>query len=111
MTETPEAPKGYKIVEHVIDGGLTVKRYLVPSDTTEDDITEGSTLLDENETKGILARSAKAEIILVGDPVRSRKEPELQGNVTGKLKTGKLQVRWDNGKVDRLDSGDLAKIY
>lgn len=114
-----EPPKGFKIVEIPIDGNTTVIRRLVPVDTTEDDIALNARLLDERETDGILARSARPEKILRGDKVRLRvavgAETTVDNSQTGTieevLRTGKLKVKWDNGKMERYDNTELLKVW
>ena len=105
-------PTKYKIVEHVIDGNNTVKRYLVPIDTTEEDIQEGASLLDENETAGLLAKQAKPAKLLVGDQVRLLVgERDKMGTVTGKLKSGMVNVRWQDNSVGRYETKELLKVF
>lgn len=116
--QTPEGKKLYKIVEKPIDPPNTIIRDLVPIETTEDDIPIGARLLDERETEGILARSAKPENIRVGDTVRLRTEGGLnvdnegvKGTVDAQLTTGKFRVKWENGEKGRYTPKELAKVW
>lgn len=115
-----EAKKKFRIVEHMVDRESNcIKRYLVPADTTEDDIPLGSRMLDERETEGHLARASRPDIINVGDAVRKKigtgvvaTEGDLvSGTVEAKLKNDRFRVRWDNGQVDRYEAKDLARIW
>lgn len=113
-----EVPKGFKMVEQPIDGNNTVRRYLVPVETTEDDISENARLLDQRETDGILARSARPEVIVVGDKVRRRPSQDtpdidtaLIGTVHEKLRTGKFRVKWDDGTILRHENTELLKVW
>lgn len=112
-----------RIVEHRIDGNLTVKRYIVPDDTTEDDTPIGSSLLDGDESKGLLSKQSKPDNIMPGDAVRLRKsDGSVTGSVVGKLKSGKFQVKWEQavniteenpkGELSgRYENTELSKIY
>lgn len=102
----------YKIIETQIDGNNTVKRSLVPYETGEMDIPEGSTLLDENETIGLLAKQAKPDNLLVGDMVRLKKGDNSKvGTIKGKLKSGLYTVRWEDNTSDRYEGSQLQKMY
>lgn len=117
MPEATDIPKGFKIVEHPIDGNNTVLRKLVPVDTVEEDTPEGSILLSESESAGILSRQARPEIILKGDMVRLREgkfdtsKNVIRGTVTAKLKSGKFEVSWSDGTKGRYEAKELAVFY
>lgn len=114
-----EAPKGFKMVEIPVDGNNSVIRRLVPVDTTEDDVANNARLLGEREADGILARSARPERILRGDKVRLRVPVGAEttidnsqvGTVEEVLRTGKLKVKWDNGKMERYENTELLKVW
>lgn len=106
-----EGPQKFKVVEHVIDSN-NVKRYLVPIDRSEDDVPTGATLLDENESKGLIARQGRLEKIVAGDLVRLKSgKSEQRGNVESVFKSGKLRVRWEDGSADNYLAKDLQKVY
>ena len=116
---SPVGLKRYRIVEMAVDPPNTIKRTLVPVETTEDDLPVNARLLDERETEGHLARSSKPDSILVGDMVRIKinagepvtEESSIKGTVESILRTGMLKVRWENGKVDRYKNEQLAKVW
>lgn len=107
--------KKYRMVELPIDPPLTVKRFLVPIDTTEEEIPVGARLLSEAETTGMLSRAETVENILVGDLVRlaesSEDETRIRGTVDAKLRSGKLTVSWENGMKSRHEVKELRKIW
>ena len=106
-----QGEKKYRIVELPVDAPNSVRRILVPADTTEEETPVGSRLLDERETEGQLARAAAPDRILRGDPVRLKADTLKYGTVTAILKSGKVSVKWDGGMVDRYESTELEKIY
>lgn len=101
----------YKVVEFRVDGNNTVKRTLVPVDTSEEDIPVGASLLDENETSGLLIKQGKPEKLLVGDMVKLRSNAEQTGSITGKLRSGNFNVRWSSGEIGRYSAEELKKVY
>jgi hypothetical protein len=114
--DSPTGKKRFKIIETPIDPPLTVKRELVPVETTEDDIPIGSRLLDERETDGHLARSSRPERFTVGELVRLKENlgempSEITGTIDAKLKGDKFRVRWSNGTVERYEAKQLTHIW
>lgn len=109
----------YKVLETPIDPPLTVKRTLVPIDTEEEDIPEGSVLLNEYETQGLLRKSTRPENIEVGHTVRLKTpagelEPDdpAYGKVTMKGRSGMVKVRWDkNGLIEKYNPSDLQRVH
>lgn len=129
---TVESPVGsgitkrFKIVEQAVDPPNTIKRTLVPADTTDEDIPVGARLLDERETEGHLARASKPDPIVVGDTVRRKvsvtetdleviEKGSMKGTVDAQLKgNGKdkrFRVRFEDGTVDRFEAKDLALVW
>lgn len=113
-----ETEKSFKIIEIPVDGNTTVIRKLVPEDTTEEDVSANTRLLDKRETDGVLARSARPEKIVRGDKVRLRPpsgDPTFDnsevGTVDEVLRTGKFKVRWDSGKIERYNNTELLKVW
>ena len=103
--------KKYRIVEQPVDAPNSVRRFLVPADTTDEETPVGSRLLDERETDGQLARQASPDVIRRGDPVRLKTDTLKIGTVVALLKSGKVTVKWDGGLQDRYESIELMKIY
>ena len=103
----------FRVVEQPVDPPHSVRRFLVPADTAEDDIPMNATLLDERESEGLMSRSSKPEQILVGHLVRHFDDPELsRGTVEQTLKSGKFKVRWEStGMTDRYESKELRRIW
>jgi len=114
--------KRFKIVEQAVDPPNTIKRTLVPVDTTENDIPVGARLLDERETQGHLARASKPDDLRVGnlvhrklavgesDPVIIEKSA-IRGTIDAMLTSGHFRVRFENGEVDRFEAKDLARVW
>jgi hypothetical protein len=115
-TETPK--KKYRMVEIVVDENLTKIRRLVPADTDEDDIPENAEMYSVEETEMMLRRQSRPVPLLRGHQVRLRPDPAnptmdnpVMGTIDGKMKSGKLRVKWDNGTVSRHESGELERVY
>ena len=106
-----QGDKKWKIVELPVDPPLSVRRILVPADTTEEETPVGSRLLDERETEGQLARQAAPDTLRRGDPVRLKSDTLKTGNIVAILKSGQVSVKWDGGLIDRYESKELQKIY
>lgn len=118
--DTPPEPskkKGPRMVTIEIDQGVTVVRRLVPGDTDDDDIPEGSEILSSEETGVMLRRATKPEVIKRGHQVRLKPAPgeavdnSTTGTVEAFLKSGKLRVKWDNGTTSRHEAKELMRIY
>lgn len=109
------------------DGNNDVLRKLVLADTDPEDIPEGSTLLSIDETKGVLRKQTKPEMIRTGDRVRRREgksTPEVseedQGYVDAILKRSVegddtvkfVRVKWEkSNQTLREDPRDLRRIW
>ena len=114
---TAEQKPKFKILEIPVtaDGTTTIRR-LVPATTAEDDIPVNATLLDERESDGILARSAKPVVLKVGLPVGyvSAEYGDLAriGHVDALLRSGKVRVVWDDtGMKETLEAKVLLVRY
>ena len=111
--------KRFRIVEIPVDPPNTIRRILVPVETTEEDIPVGARLLDERETEGHLARASRPPNILVGDTVmRALANGEtptdkhgIRGTVDAKLKGNRWRIRFENGEIEKMEAKDLLKVY
>lgn len=110
--------KRYRMVEIVVDPGITIIRKTVEIDYDEEDLPEGATLLSEDETQGILSRAARPDPIEVGCHVRlapPKGQPDfdnsLQGSIDAKLKSGGFRVKWDDGTSGRYKKEQLMRIW
>ena len=110
--------KKFKIVEIPVDPPNTIRRYLVPVDTEDNDIPIGARMLDERETDGHLARSSRPDNIQVGDLVRRFVKigqivegASVKGTVEAKLKGDRFRVRFEDGAVDRFKLEELARVW
>ena len=103
--------KRFKVVERPVDPPNTVRRYLVPADTEENDIPIGSTMLDERESDGLISRGSKPDPIIIGVRVRSNEDSKRTGTVEAQHKSGKFKVRWEDGSVDRVEAKELRRIW
>lgn len=106
----------YRVVEFPVDPPNTVIRRLVPIETTDEDIPEGSRLMGKLESQGILERQSAPDRLFVGDRVRLRSaigsnETPIDGTIDAKLKTGKFRVRFENGQSGRYEAVELVKVY
>lgn len=116
VVEQPQEEKKYKIIEKRVDGNLTVRRFKVPIDTTEEDISPGDRLIDSREADGILARAQKREEIRVGDRVRLRPvegtdpDPTL-GTVEAMLTSGKIRVAWEGRSKSKHEPDELNIVW
>lgn len=124
-TEEPKK-KGPQMVitETSIPGGDVIRR-LVSADTDPEDLPEGSNMLSVEESRGIMRKQTKPEIIRVGDKVRRKPgkgdaevNEEDQGYVDAQLKreadsgAKMVRVKWEKSmQSTREDPINLTKIW